>query len=365
MEILLMIFVSWMYLSVNSQYVRKYHPIKWENCPINASIQADINAPDVFMKSINFSGVFHIREDIIGAITFTIDSNKCSLDMRKCEKFFDSLSLNSFPLKSFVDVLRKNICFILFIEPPFVCPFKPGDYTLKPTILDLSITDTFRLEGFFWVVNFKLIAVSNKGKTKKRINWNEMQKIQNSLIENKKLREVTKNIIADYDQIERNQKEFKRFCRQQEERINDLVSILKTKENLSKHVGKTQEFTTIETENSTLRKKIEKFQEKENEIETEDDENQIGKLQKEFGIVKKKYDIERRLCALRLDEIEKLKADVAFLSEAYKKKMVESETLRVKYKKLKTVFHEQNNKFIEMREKCNCESVSENSNPEN
>nr|CRK86360.1 CLUMA_CG000131, isoform A [Clunio marinus] len=200
------------------------------------------------------------------------------------------------------------------------------------------------------------------------IELKELEKVAKLLKEeNKSSQKHGDNFVAktEYEQIERNLDEFKRLCRQQEEKINDLESVLETKENMSKNVEKTQEIVTIKAENSILKKKIQEYEEKENQIETEDNGNEIAKVQKELDIVRKKYDMARRICALRLDDMEKLKADVTSLSEAYEKKLIESETLAVKYQKLKTTYQKQSNKFIEMREKCNCGGDSEGGNPRN
>ncbi|CRK89252.1 CLUMA_CG003011, isoform A [Clunio marinus] len=163
----LLIFVSWVSLAENAKLVRKYYPLKWENCAINASIQADIFAPNVSTKFMNISGVFHVREDILGALTFTLESNKCSLDMKNCEKHLNF---------SFKDVCRrfeeKHMFYSAIfdrIAPPLICPLKAGDHILNPSVLDLSILDIFRAEGFIWITNLKIIAVSNKGKTKKNV----------------------------------------------------------------------------------------------------------------------------------------------------------------------------------------------------
>ncbi|CRK89253.1 CLUMA_CG003012, isoform A [Clunio marinus] len=162
MKLMLILFASWVSLAENSKLVRKFHTLKMENCRINASIQADVVAPKVSTKFFNFSAIFHVREDILGNLTFTVDTNKCSLDMKNCEKYLNVEFCRRFEEKHmFYSAMLSNIA------PPLICPFTAGDHILKPSILDFSFVDMFRLEGFIWVANFRLIAITNKGKTKK------------------------------------------------------------------------------------------------------------------------------------------------------------------------------------------------------
>ncbi|CRK89254.1 CLUMA_CG003013, isoform A [Clunio marinus] len=171
MNVLLILLVSLLSLAENAKLVRKYYPLKWANCPINASMQVDVFVPKVFTKFMNMSAVLHIRENIPGNLTFTAETNKCSLDMKNCEKYLDVgvMELDLIKIFSFKDVCRliedKNMFYsaaLTNIAPPLICPFKAGDHILKPSVLDLSIGEMFRAEGFIWVANFRLIAITTK-----------------------------------------------------------------------------------------------------------------------------------------------------------------------------------------------------------
>lgn len=50
-------------------------------------------------------------------------------------------------------------------EPRITCPWMPGNYTVKETVLNLSTIAVLPSEGYTWVVTLKL--VSGDGKNKK------------------------------------------------------------------------------------------------------------------------------------------------------------------------------------------------------
>lgn len=97
---------------------------------------------------------------------FSIESNKCTLDMTTCEKYA-STTLRGM-CKIFV---KKNAFYSSFFEnitPPLVCPLKTGNYTIVETKLDLTALSVLPLDGFVWVSTLKVLAME-PGLKKKRI----------------------------------------------------------------------------------------------------------------------------------------------------------------------------------------------------
>ncbi|CRK88021.1 CLUMA_CG001807, isoform A [Clunio marinus] len=167
MKILVVFLVFWINFAQSAQRsARKFYPLKWDNCPMkNLPAKAYMNAPESFNKEMNVSGTLDVSEEIAGDIVFILETNKCTLNMKTCEKF-TTLNIRDF-CDRFTD---KNQFFyeaLASVQPEFKCPIKAGNYTMFPTIVDLSVTNMFPLDGYVWVASFKFISITNKGKTKK------------------------------------------------------------------------------------------------------------------------------------------------------------------------------------------------------
>jgi hypothetical protein len=49
-------------------------------------------------------------------------------------------------------------------RPPLLCPIKPGNYTTSDTTVNLDLVSRLPLNGYRWLVTFKLISGSSTKK---------------------------------------------------------------------------------------------------------------------------------------------------------------------------------------------------------
>lgn len=151
------------------RFFREIIPIKYENCPIaNLPMMIHI-VPRRGGDRVNISGYVIINEDIediSSDIVLNIDSNRCDLQMDKCEKY-NAFKMSDMCGKLFnIQGIFKSM--IQSFHPPLKCPLTAGNYTLDDkAVVDLSVFSMFPIDGSVWVANFKFIGTF--GKTKKII----------------------------------------------------------------------------------------------------------------------------------------------------------------------------------------------------
>lgn len=142
-----------------------YSPQKWENCPGDMPMSIKMNMPESNVDAINVSGVIMVKEEIHGEVDFSLEASRCSLDMQKCEKY------NNVNIKEMCAKFKekKSIYSSMFapISPPLSCPIKAGNYSIVGSKIELGFFTMFPLEGYVWVVVFRLVA-SEKGTKSKR-----------------------------------------------------------------------------------------------------------------------------------------------------------------------------------------------------
>lgn len=111
----------------------------------------------------------------------------------------------------------------------------------------------------------------------------------------------------------------KTLCRQLQERLKEIETV--DKENVGKNSMKSSEQSRVtENENFLLKKKLQEIEEKSNNNQTEDViKTEIEKLKADFKMLQGKYDMTRRLCNLRNDDIFKLKDELASKDTALSK----------------------------------------------
>lgn len=146
--------------------MRDYIPIMWENCPEPTAMKIFLRLPKSNLDNqILFQGDIIVSEEISGNIDFVLENYKCNLDMTKCDQAINQnipeickkfKEKNTFYSKAFQS-----------IQPPMECPIKPGNYTLGPILLDLTIVSMLPIDGYVWIVNFKLASSVKGNKTKK------------------------------------------------------------------------------------------------------------------------------------------------------------------------------------------------------
>lgn len=114
---------------------------------------------------VTISGPFHISEEITGNIEMVLETNKCSLDMKKCEKY------SNHNIPNMCIKFRENNAFysaaFASIHPPLRCPIKPGNYTADDSTFDMTAIQMLPIDGYVWVITFKLVASESGSKTKR------------------------------------------------------------------------------------------------------------------------------------------------------------------------------------------------------
>lgn len=131
---------------------------------MKTSMVFDLKSPKSNTNNkVPISGTIEVSELVSGQIDLALESNKCSLDMKSCEKF-TTINVKDM-CKKFKDALYSNA--FSSIQPPLDCPIKPGNYTLKDSILDLSMFSLLPIDGFIYVASVKLVSSENGGKTKR------------------------------------------------------------------------------------------------------------------------------------------------------------------------------------------------------
>lgn len=86
----------------------------WENCPDKTrlcDIHLDINQSDNIPNKILFSGYVNVSEKIPGPLELSYETNRCDLDMKKCEPY-GGMKVNNFFNCS--EKLLNSVSFIVF-----------------------------------------------------------------------------------------------------------------------------------------------------------------------------------------------------------------------------------------------------------
>ena len=110
--------------------------------------------------------------------------------------------------------------------------------------------------------------------------------------------------------------------------MKELVTV--DKENTANNTVKASEYKALESENLFLKKKLQEIEGKVNEHQTDDTKSAVEKLNQDLEFLQKKYDMARRLCNLRNDDIAKFKEELASQKEFMAR-------LQDKYERTKTI----------------------------
>lgn len=152
----------------------------------------------------------------------------------------------------------------------------------------------------------------------------------------------------DLDEIERKFHDLKVAYRQAKDRVAQLEKAV-GKENLSSNVPR----SALETENQSLIRRIKELEELNSRIQTDDMKNEaMIKLKEDVDNVQKKYEMAKRLCNIRNDDIAKLKQEI----ENFKIKINELQTeadsklakLQKKYNTAKEIAEMRRHKIAEL-----------------
>lgn len=137
------------------RFIREYTPLKWGNCRKNLPILTYLTfIPGV--NQFNVSGKIQVKEKVDGKLKFTIETVKCSMDMKECQRYVAPLTFNDL-CEMFERKFRFYTSTFESFEPPLRCPIIPGNHTLSTTTVDLGFVAIIPLDGSMWVTTFKVI----------------------------------------------------------------------------------------------------------------------------------------------------------------------------------------------------------------
>lgn len=116
----------------------------------------NITFPKSNINRIELSGVLTVFEEIGGRIDFEVDTSKCSMDMKVCEKH-GAKTIHGI-CKIFKDqkIFYENV--FARINPPISCPVKPNNYTLNEIYADLPFLAVVPLDGYVWISTYRFIT---------------------------------------------------------------------------------------------------------------------------------------------------------------------------------------------------------------
>jgi hypothetical protein len=125
--------------------------------------------PKSSYNKVNGNGTMIANEEFIGdGAVLTVENTRCSLDMKTCTKL---------PVLKFRDMCNKISDKGAFyytalekISPQLSCPIKPGNYTIPPCTVDMSVIGMMNsFEGFAFFSTLKLVLNDPATRTKKMI----------------------------------------------------------------------------------------------------------------------------------------------------------------------------------------------------
>ena len=126
--------------------------------------------PPPGINAVNMSGYIFVANEAfihdVSDMTLVLEASRCSLDLKNCVRNAN------FNIK---DVCRKMADFkaaysnIFEAFTPKIACAVPGNFTLPPTKLDLVPLKYLPLDGYVWILNFKLVYYNTQKKTKKNI----------------------------------------------------------------------------------------------------------------------------------------------------------------------------------------------------
>lgn len=118
-----------------------------------------------FYNKVLISGVMNVKEKIFGPLDFSIENNRCSLDMKNCEKGstvkFKEICKKFADPSPFYSNLFKNV------QPPLKCPIEPGNYSMEQAEVDISFAAFLPIDGYVHISTVKVSSALNGGKTRK------------------------------------------------------------------------------------------------------------------------------------------------------------------------------------------------------
>ena len=139
---------------------------KSEDCSKNQLVSVKWNIPLNNLSNIlTFVGTIEIKEKLYSPIDLSLDGNRCSLDMKSCEK---TPAAN---MRGVCNKLTDSTFLFSYavarIVPRLLCPINAGNYTILYTEVDMKILTYFPLDGFVYNSVVKVVSTDPVRKTKK------------------------------------------------------------------------------------------------------------------------------------------------------------------------------------------------------
>ncbi|XP_062551817.1 uncharacterized protein LOC134217075 [Armigeres subalbatus] len=106
------------------------------------------------ISSVEFHGNFTITDVIQEPLELVIHITRCTLDNKTCDQF-NKLTLTNI-CRYVNDEKGPLVGFFKSMEPKIRCPIKPGAYRFKNSLVDLSFTTIYPMEGYRWKAHLKL-----------------------------------------------------------------------------------------------------------------------------------------------------------------------------------------------------------------
>lgn len=161
-------FISFNFVFVQKTADREFTPLKWEKCPVRVSAEFILTFEKNIINAIKYSGVLMVHEDILNDFGLVIEANRCSLDMKTCEKY-TNFKIGGI-CKKFENTEHPFYGKIFEpITPPLHCPIKRGNYSLGNPVVDFSAISALSIDGYIWLFVFKLVSTNSTTNLKKVI----------------------------------------------------------------------------------------------------------------------------------------------------------------------------------------------------
>lgn len=123
-----------------------------------------------------YSGYATISETVKGNLNLILDIQKCDFSMKSCDKY----STRNIPGICALVQLKDALFAEAFVNvvPKVECPLKPANYSLGTSAIDMKPFSLVQLDGFIWIVNFRLMsAVDGNSKRKTALCVNSQTKV--------------------------------------------------------------------------------------------------------------------------------------------------------------------------------------------
>lgn len=123
---------------------------------MKTAIKVDFNVSNSNIENkISLSGRMSVSEEIAGELDLVLEVNKCTLDMKNCEK---SATVNVREIcKKFKDKNAFYYSVFSSIKPQLQCPIKAGNYSSEQSTIELSMISLLPLDGYIWLVTRLII----------------------------------------------------------------------------------------------------------------------------------------------------------------------------------------------------------------